>query len=101
MLILLFPGKGPFITIENLAIPQASTKEDLVYQFINFLYRPETAVHHFNQFAFMPAVYDVVDQLTLTESQKNIITASPEIIKSYLFFKPIMAEQTNTTCGLP
>lgn len=87
------PQEGTFITIENLAIPQASTKDDLIYQFIEFLYRPETAEHHFNQFAFIPAVHDTISQLNLTPSQKNIIDAGPEKIASYLFFKPIMDEQ--------
>ena len=43
---------------DNWVIPQASSKQDLVYEFLNFLYQPEIIEHHFNVFTFIPATND-------------------------------------------
>lgn len=52
------PREGTFITIENLSIPIASQKEDLVYRFINYLFRPATIAAHYQTYGFYPATTD-------------------------------------------
>lgn len=44
------PKEGSFKVVDSLAIPAKSTKTDLVYQFINYLFRPEVIVHHRSKF---------------------------------------------------
>ncbi len=50
------PEEGTFISIENLCIPKASTKDALVYEFINFLYTKESMLRHYQKFHFFPAI---------------------------------------------
>lgn len=82
----IMPVEGTFITIENFAIPAVSDKEDLVYQFMNFFFEPESCLHHFNLFAFFPARLDVIPPLTT-------ISISPDMFKKLSFFKPVVSEQ--------
>lgn len=89
----IIPENGAFITIESLAIPAASHKEDLVYEFINFMFRPETIKYHFNLFAFSPARIDVIPELDLDEEDKAIIYSSPAAFKKYSFIRPLVDEQ--------
>lgn len=82
-----------FISIENCAIPTGSTKESLVYKFLNFLYSKESYTYHYNKQLFCPARLDVIDELNTSDRQKNIMRSSIEAFKSYSFIKDIVSEQ--------
>jgi len=43
----LLPKEGTFLGLENYAILESSTKEDLVYQFMNYLFRLDVQKHNF------------------------------------------------------
>ncbi len=47
-----------FMIIDNLVIPAASTKQNLVYQFMNFLMRPAVLMHHFHEYTSLPPTTD-------------------------------------------
>ncbi|MGL4348029.1 MAG: extracellular solute-binding protein [Chlamydiales bacterium] len=50
-----FPKEGTFITLESCAIPVASTREHLTYEFINFMYQPDILVQNGNScYVFLP-----------------------------------------------
>lgn len=53
------PHEGSFMITDNWVIPKASSKPDLVYQLINFLYEPAIIAHHFDTFTFFPATVDL------------------------------------------
>lgn len=82
-----------FITIEHCAIPVASTKDDLVYTFLNYFYTQESFKHHFELLRSCPARLDVIASLDATEQQKEIMYSSPEAFKSYHFIRDIISEQ--------
>lgn len=50
------PREGGFAIVDTLLIPASSTKDSLVYQFINFLYRPEIIEHHYKTYGLFPCV---------------------------------------------
>ena len=53
-----------FILIDSFVIPTTSKRDDLVYEFINYLLQPEVAQYHFHAFGFLPPrtdTFDVVD----------------------------------------
>lgn len=54
---LLIPPKT-FVLIDSLVIPKMSQKDDLVYQFINYLYRPDVIKHHWEKYATIPSTTD-------------------------------------------
>jgi spermidine/putrescine transport system substrate-binding protein len=76
----LLPKEGTFITIENVAIPISSDKEKLVYAFLNFLYRPDTASSHYNTFGFFPATTNAVKLIDIDFEKLH-------------FIKPLLPEQ--------
>lgn len=55
----IIPQEGTLVTIENFAIPSTSTKEDLVYSFMNFMMKPESVAHSYEHMGFFPATTNV------------------------------------------
>ena len=45
--------EGTFISVENLAIPHASQKEEIVYQLLNYLYKPASISEHYETFRLL------------------------------------------------
>ena len=49
----LMPQEGPILNMENYVIPAVSRKADLVYQFLNFLFRLDIQEYNFNEKALL------------------------------------------------
>ena len=70
----IIPKEGTIINIENYALPITTKKEDLVYQFLNFIMETETAKHHFeSESTVFPVTLDVIPQLDLKDSIKKLL----------------------------
>jgi spermidine/putrescine transport system substrate-binding protein len=87
------PVEGTFLTIENLSIPKATSKEDLVYEFINFLYRPSSVAKHYHTYGFFPSTLDSLPHLNMDEDALYFLTISREEFKKFYFFRTLMPEQ--------
>lgn len=87
----LVPEEGTFMTTDNWVIPQASTKEESVYAFINFLYRPEVIKHHFDVFTFIPATIDLKD---LLKDYPSIYAAHSSLTHRFFYFRNVLSEST-------
>ena len=85
------PSEGGFITIENLAIPAAAEHEDLVYQFLAFLYTRESALHHFEEYANFPANADA-SFTEFGESALQFLSMPVEQFKKLKTFKAVIPE---------
>jgi spermidine/putrescine transport system substrate-binding protein len=81
------PDEGTFVSIENLSIPVASQKADLVYQFMNYLMREEAVKKHFNTYGFFPAVLHSQFLASLDAKTRHLIESSPGHFKNYQFTK--------------
>lgn len=84
------PKEGTFISIENLCIPKASNKEDLVYQFINFIYTKESIIRHYKKFHFFPVINIPISELEDDPRLDSLIKASelpPD--KAHFLYKPL------------
>lgn len=79
------PKEGSFLSIENLSIPAASEKEDLVYEFINYLFRLESIQRHFDTYGFFPAVLHPSFLLALDEKTRTLIQSSLSDFRKYHF----------------
>lgn len=87
------PDEGTFLSIENISIPAACSKDALVYKFINYLFRPESVARHFNTYGFFPSTIDAMPLLSSDERTKAIIQSSPASFKKYHFTKELLPEQ--------
>lgn len=87
------PKEGTFITIENLCLPKASKKEDKVYQFINFLFEPESIEHHFRAFGFFPSTLHALDTIDADPKIRALIHSTKEDFAKYHFTHPLLPDQ--------
>lgn len=55
----LVPKEGSFISIDLFAISQTSEKEEYVYEFLNYLYRPSILQQYVNKFEFFSPIKTV------------------------------------------
>ena len=62
------PGGQKFISIENVCISKSSKKDDMIYKFLNFIYKPENLGSIVNDFFTFPA----------TTNSKPYIRAFPD-----------------------
>lgn len=62
----IIPEEGSFITLDTIALPAQTKKDDLVYKFINFIYQKEVMKHVVKRFAYFPARKDVLSELDLS-----------------------------------
>lgn len=86
--------RDTFVTIEHCALPVGNTKDDLVYQFLNFFYTERSFQHHFDLFKTSPARRDVIDTLQATAYQKAIMISSQKDFAHYIFVRDILSEQS-------
>jgi spermidine/putrescine-binding protein len=66
----LMPEEGAFIVIDLFLISKASQKEDLIYQFFNYLYQEMVLDHHRNLFGYCYALKDEKQELCLEKPKK-------------------------------
>ncbi len=50
------PKEGSFLSIDSIVLPKSTNKDDLVYQFINYLYRKEVFEYHVNKYGLCPTL---------------------------------------------
>lgn len=87
------PQEGTFITIENLAIPAKSKKQNYTYQFINFLFKHESVKTHFETFGFFPSTLQSLSELEIDPIAKELINATGEEFKKFYFFEELIPQQ--------
>lgn len=82
------PQEGSFVVVDALAIPRGSKKEDMVYEFINYLFRKEVIEHHQTMYGFCSAV-------ALLEQPLNSWCIPADINKYNFFRSPLSDNQIN------
>jgi len=84
------PKEGGFAIIDSFAITAATKKEDLVYPFLNYLFRPDIVKKYVDKFDFFPAVKVSVEYddrfIRLTEPTKALF-------KNINFFRNVVSKE--------
>jgi len=86
------PTEGSFITIENFAIPHDASRDELVYKFLNFIYTQDAAIHHFHEYANLPAVLGDEVLRAVGSEAAQLLTMDRAKFKKMRFFKQIAPE---------
>jgi spermidine/putrescine transport system substrate-binding protein len=86
------PEEGSFITIENLCLTKPTKKQELVYQFINFLYRKESVASHFHTYGFFPSTTHALDIMDMDEQAAQLLLASEEEFKKFHFVENLIPQ---------
>lgn len=85
-----FQKKETFITIENLSIPQASKKDRLIYQFINYIFSKDPLQKQYDQFGFFPSTVTTGDELNIDPEMKALLQMTTNGLYEIHFFEPIL-----------
>ncbi len=85
------PKEGAFAVIDSFAIPTTTEKDDLVYPFLNYLFRPDIVEKYIEKFDFFPAIeldvaYDDDRFARLTEPTQDLF-------KNIHFFKDVISKE--------
>ena len=88
----LIPKEGTFLLIDSIAISAKSKKDDLVYSFINYLYRSDVMSHHADKYSIFPVTKNVELSDYFIASIERIWAEA----KKLEFFRNVLSEeQTN------
>jgi len=79
------PKEGSFVTIDSFVILASSQKEDLAYQFINFLYRPDIVAHNSAVYGFCPPLAYM--------DRKGVACPSPDVFRNLEFFRNVLSQE--------
>ena len=85
----IIPDEGSFVVIDSLAIPAGSQRDNLVYAFINYLYRPEVLQKYVDRYGFFSPIKGVRAEQAHLE-----IDDSNNIINKLHFINNIIDDQT-------
>ena len=80
------PKEGSFIIVDSFAIPAKSTKAELVYQFINYLYKPDVLEHHRARFGMCCPIKN------MQAKQDQLFCPNDEQFAKMRFFKTTIPE---------
>jgi len=87
------PQEGSFITIESFCISTKSTKEEYIYQLLNYLYTKESVIAHHNNLWLLPATLSSIDELDLEDYEKVLLKLTREDFNQFHFFKNVFPQQ--------
>lgn len=87
------PKEGTFITIESLALPTTTTKDPLIYQFINFLFRPDSIKQHHETFGFFPSSLEAIHLIDWNPETKELLLTSTDRFKEFHFTRPLLPQR--------
>jgi len=84
------PEEGTFISIENLVIPKSSQKEDLIYQFICYLFQEKSIRTHFETYGYFPSTLHSFPNLSLPKGIQDLVFISEENFNKFRFVQKVM-----------
>jgi spermidine/putrescine transport system substrate-binding protein len=84
----LLPKEGSFLVIDVMLLPHTTQKENLVYEFLNYLYKPEILQKYADRYNFFP----VRDGVTSCEN-RFFLTPAQSLFSSLRFFNYAISEQ--------
>lgn len=59
----ILPKEGSMMTIENIVALKNSKNDDLIYEFLNYIYQPQIIAENYKELAFFPTTTDSIDLL--------------------------------------
>lgn len=77
----LLPKEGSFMLIDAWVLPQTTKKEDLVYEFLNYLYQPHILRQYADRYNFFPVRKGVT-----SEDNRFFVAPASSLLSSLRFF---------------
>jgi len=86
----IIPKEGAFALIDSFAITAATKKDDLIYSFLNYIFRPDVVKKYVDKFDFFPAVHIDIEY---DDRFEHITKPTEELFKNINFFKNVISYQ--------
>ena len=83
----LVPQEGSFVFIDSIVVSAATEKDEMIYQFINYLYTAEVLEYHRKKFGFCSPVYEEVPLIS------EGFCPSDEQLAKLNFFKDVIPQE--------
>ena len=87
------PEEGSLLTVDHIVISASSTKEDWVYELINYLYSYEVYKYHCQEFCLLPACKDVRDSLDQKYIGVEHLEPGTDLFKKLKVFKNVLTSK--------
>lgn len=71
----LMPEEGTFQLVDTFVLPRGTTKDALIYEFLNFIYSKESIKHHALTFPSLPATKELKSLLKQFDNSESIYNA--------------------------
>ena len=84
------PSDYQFITIESICLPMETPREDLCYEFINYIFSENSIRKHFDTYGFFPARLMQPSELSSDPSKTALYTSLMDLQGSFYFFYPLL-----------
>ncbi len=84
------PKEGAFVVLDSFAIPAATKKDDLVYPFLNYIFRPDIVKKYVDKFDFFPAI-----KVDVEYADRFVAITEPteSLFKNVKFFKNVISKK--------
>lgn len=83
---MMLPKEGSFLVMDSFAIPRNTINDELIYDFLNFIFEQESIRHHSLQFGFCSPLTTVM----LPDQEKY---CPADEISSFDFFREVISDQ--------
>lgn len=83
----LVPKEGSLVTIESFALPISTDKDELVYEFMKFMYTPHMLVHNFKTLGFFPPTLEALALVKAPATIQSLLSMSRDQFARFSFLK--------------
>jgi len=87
------PDEGSLMILSNIAICSTSAKDDLVYQFLNYIYSKSVLDYNCKKFSILPVVKDVLEELPEEYIGVEELLPGQKNFKKLEFFSNILTQK--------
>jgi spermidine/putrescine transport system substrate-binding protein len=85
------PEEGAFAVIDSFAITKTSEKDDLVYTFLNYLFRPDVVEKYADKFDFFPAIQ--LDVAEYDDRFAQLTEPTQALFNKIHFFEDVISKE--------
>ena len=87
------PDEGSLLLLINVVICASSEKDDLIYQFLNYIYKYEVLMYNCQEFSILPAVKDVLEELPQEHIGVENLLPGQEVFKRLEIFPSLLTQK--------
>ena len=90
------PDEGSLLFVSNVVISATSEKDDLIYQFLNYIYKYESLMYSCKEFVILPTVQDVLQDLPFEYiGVQGLLPGQPVFDRVSIFSNILTQKQIN------